>query len=104
MGSDDRGLIEDMDAHGIDTAWLLFWEIALWEDARSCHAVLNPLNTRPDSTHAGIPLRDLLTAHRNNPRRFLPRILCRRSVVAFAYCRQNVSRTRLGRMEISHSL
>lgn len=68
---DDRGLIEDMDAHGIDTAWLLSWEIAPWEDARSYHAVLNPLNIRPDGTHAGIPLRDLLTAHRNYPGRFV---------------------------------
>jgi predicted TIM-barrel fold metal-dependent hydrolase len=33
--------------------------------------VLNPLNIRPDGTHAGIPLRDLLTAHRNNPGRFV---------------------------------
>jgi len=68
---DDRGLIEDMDAHGIDIAWLLSWEIAPWEDAKSYHSVLNPLNVRPDGTHAGIPLRDLLTAHNNYPGRFV---------------------------------
>ena len=68
---DDRGLIDDMDAHGIDTAWLLSWNIAPWEDARGYHRVLNPLNIRPDGTHAGIPLQDLLTAHQHYPGRFV---------------------------------
>lgn len=70
-GRDDRGLIDDLDAHGIDTAWLLSWDVAPWEDARGYHAVLNALNIRPDGTHAGITFRDLLTAHRNYPGRFV---------------------------------
>lgn len=70
-GRDDAGLIADLDAHGIEKAWLLSWEVPPWEDARSYHAVLNPLNIRPDGTHAGIPLRDLITARNHYPDRFI---------------------------------
>lgn len=67
---DDVGLVADMDAHGIESAWLLTWEIAPSEDSPSYHRVLNPLNRRDDGTHAGIPLRDLLTAREHYPERF----------------------------------
>jgi hypothetical protein len=49
-----------MNAFGIQQAWLLSWEIMPHEDERSYHGVLNPLHLRPDGTHAGIPLSDLL--------------------------------------------
>lgn len=68
---DDRGLIADMDAHGIEYAWLLTWEIAPFEDARHYHGVLNPIHMRPDGTHAGIVFSDLLKAHERFPDRFV---------------------------------
>lgn len=61
-GRDDAGLIADMDQHHIDLAWLLTWEIAPAEDVPAYHSVLNPRHMRPDGTHAGIPLHDLIIA------------------------------------------
>ncbi|MFW6058772.1 MAG: amidohydrolase family protein [Phycisphaeraceae bacterium] len=68
---DDAGLIADMDDHGIDTAWLLTWEIAPEEDAPRYHRVLNPLHMRPDGTHAGITLGDLILTRDRYPDRFV---------------------------------
>ena len=70
-GRDDHGLVADLDEHGIEKAWLLSWEMAPWEDEAFYHRVLNPLNMRSDGTHAGIPLRDLVTARDRYPDRFL---------------------------------
>ena len=70
-GRDDAGLVADMDAHGIDKAWLLSWEIRPEEDAPGYHNVLNPLNMRADGTHAGIVLSDLLLCSRRYPGRFI---------------------------------
>ena len=68
---DDRGLIADMDAHGIDVAWLLTWEIAPGENSQTWQRVLNPVHLRPDGTHPGIPLADLLVARDRYPERFV---------------------------------
>lgn len=70
-GRDDAGLIADMDEHAIDKAWLLSWEIAPEEDAAGYHKVLNPIHKRPDGTHAGIPLSDLIIARDRYPDRFV---------------------------------
>jgi len=70
-GKDDAGLVADMDAQGIDVAWLLCWEILPHEDESVYHAVLNPLHRRTDGTHAGIPLSDLLLTRAHYPERFL---------------------------------
>lgn len=70
-GRDDAGLIADMDEHGIEYAWLLSWEIAPSEHAANFVPVLNPMHVRPDGTHEGIPLKDLVTAKRNYPNRFV---------------------------------
>jgi predicted TIM-barrel fold metal-dependent hydrolase len=70
-GRDDLGLIADMDAHGIDYAWLLTWEIAPFEDDHAYHKVLNPANLRSDGTHAGIVLADLVRARDRFPERFI---------------------------------
>jgi len=70
-GRDDAGLVADMDAHGIERAWLLTWEIPPWEDSPAYHGVLNPLNLRPDGTHGGIPLRDLVMTRDRYPDRFV---------------------------------
>lgn len=70
-GRDDAGLVADMDAHGISLAWLLSWEILPFEDEGSYRRALNPLHVRPDGTHAGIPLSDLLLARSHYPERFV---------------------------------
>lgn len=70
-GRDDKGLVADMDAHGIATSWLLSWEIPPGENSPSYHGVLNPTNLRSDGTHEGIPLRDLLIARDRYPDRFV---------------------------------
>ena len=70
-GRDDKGLIADMDAHEIEYAWLLSWEVPPWEDNESYHGVLNPVNVRADGTHRGVPLQDLLLARDRYPDRFV---------------------------------
>lgn len=70
-GRDDKGLIADLDEQNIDVAWLLTWETLPWEDNASYHGVLNPLHARPDGTHAGIPLSDLVIARNKYPDRFV---------------------------------
>lgn len=70
-GHDDAGLIADMDAQGIAVAWLLSWEVPPHEDAPIYHGALNPIHLRPDGTHAGIPLSDLLLARARYPERFV---------------------------------
>lgn len=68
---DDAGLIADMDAQGIDLAWLLTWEIPPDQDVKAYHKGLNPLALRRDGTHAGITLSDILRARDNYPKRFV---------------------------------
>src|SRR5579862_4466972 len=70
-GRDAAGLVSDMDAHRIDRAWLLSWEVLPHEDEHAYHGVLNPLNIRPDGTHSGIPLSDLIRARDAYPDRFV---------------------------------
>jgi predicted TIM-barrel fold metal-dependent hydrolase len=71
LGRDDKGLVADMDEHGIEYAWLLTWTVAPWEDRPDCHSLLNPLNLRADGTHRGITLGDLITARDRYPNRFV---------------------------------
>jgi len=71
-GRDDNGLIADMDENGVGLAWLLSWEIPPWEDSPGVHGVLNPEHCRPDGTHAGIPLSDVIKARDRHPSRFVP--------------------------------
>jgi predicted TIM-barrel fold metal-dependent hydrolase len=73
-GRDDAGLIADMNEHGIDLAWLLTWEIPqfpAYAETTRFSRTLNPARVRPDGTHPGILLEDLLIAHRNYPGRFI---------------------------------
>jgi predicted TIM-barrel fold metal-dependent hydrolase len=69
-GRDAAGLIADMNANGIDKAWLLSWECAPDEDNPAYHFAFNPENLRADGTHRGIPLSDLLRARDQFPGRF----------------------------------
>lgn len=73
-GRDDAGLVADLDEHGIDLAWLLTWEIPqfpAYQETTRFSRILNPARVRPDGTHPGILLEDLLIAHRRFPGRFL---------------------------------
>lgn len=70
-GKDDHGLVADLDAQGIAKAWLLAWDIPPDQDEAGYHSCLNPEHVRPDGTHAGIPLSDLLRAREHYPDRFL---------------------------------
>ncbi len=70
-GRDDKGLVEDLNEHGIDVAWLLSWDMAPDEDNGTYHFALNPIHRRADGTHAGIPLSDLLLAREHYPDRFM---------------------------------
>ena len=67
----DADLVTDMDAHGIDLAWLLTWEITPEEDDPNWQRILNPIHLRPDGTHRGVPLSDLLLAQSRYPDRFV---------------------------------
>jgi predicted TIM-barrel fold metal-dependent hydrolase len=70
-GRNEDGLVQDMDAHGIRVAWLLSWEIQPSEHGGSWHGVLNAEHARPDGTHPGMPLSDLLRARSRYPDRFV---------------------------------
>lgn len=70
-GCGDADLVADMDAAGIDVAWLLTWEIPPAEHDDSYPRDLNPLNVRPDGTHAGITLADVVLARDRYPGRFV---------------------------------
>jgi predicted TIM-barrel fold metal-dependent hydrolase len=67
----DADLVADMDAHGIERAWLLTWEIPPGEDSRNYHRGLNPQHGRDDTTHAGIVLDDILRTRDRFPDRFI---------------------------------
>lgn len=73
-GRDDAGLVADMDENQIDLAWLLTWEIPRhpwYADNADYHRLLNPARLRPDGTHPGVPLEDLLLARSRYPNRFI---------------------------------
>ena len=67
----DADLIADMDAHGIDVAWLLTWEITPAEEQPQWVRILNPVHVRDDGSHPGVPLSDLLLASSRYPGRFV---------------------------------
>ncbi len=68
---DAKTLVEDLDANGIEQAWLLSWEVPTEEDNTGYHGVLDPVNVRADGTHAGILLKDLLATQAQFPSRFV---------------------------------
>ena len=67
----DADLIADMDANGIDLAWLLTWEISPAEWEPNWARILNPVNAQPDGTNRGVTLADLLLASSRYPDRFI---------------------------------
>ena len=69
---DEDGLVADLDENGIARAWLLTWENPPPEDTASYLTALNPEHLRPDGSHPGLPLADVLAACRRYPDRFVP--------------------------------
>jgi len=73
-GRDGAGLIADMDAHGIDLAWLLTWEIPevpRYAETLAYAKLLNAARLRPDGSHPGIVLEDLIATRALAPARFV---------------------------------
>ncbi|MCX6044521.1 MAG: amidohydrolase family protein [Chloroflexi bacterium] len=70
-GVGPEGLIAEMDAFGIDLAWLLTWYLPPSEHVPSSHRAFNPRNVRPDGTHAGVILADVLETCQRFPARFV---------------------------------
>lgn len=68
---DSCALVKEMDAFGIDLAWILTWYLPPSENVPSSHRAFSPLNKRADGTHAGLVLRDVLEACRMFPKRFV---------------------------------
>lgn len=70
-GLDASGVVAEMDAFGIDVCWLLTWYLPPAEHVASSHRVFNPANARPDGTHAGVVLDDIVRARDAYPDRFV---------------------------------
>lgn len=59
-GVGPEGLLAEMVAFGIDLTWLLTWYLPPSEHVPSSHRAFNPRNVRPDGTHAGVTLADVV--------------------------------------------
>ena len=66
-----RGLVADLDAHGIAYAWLLSWCMGPAEDSPLFHHYLDPARHGADDTQSGIPLSTLIAAQEQFPARFV---------------------------------
>ncbi len=71
LNKNDREIVREMDELGIDQAWLLTWYLPPGENNPGYHVGTNPLHIRPDGTHAGMPLSDVLAARDRFPDRFV---------------------------------
>jgi hypothetical protein len=88
-----RGLVADMDAHGIAYAWLLNWCIGPAEEDPEYHQYFNPALHRSDDTHPGIPLTELLSAEAQFPGRFV-----------LGYCPNPAWRNAVALLESAHAM
>ena len=66
-----EGLIAEMDEFGVSATWLLTWYLPPAEDVPGTHRSFSPCNFRPDGTHAGATLDELLYARDRYPDRFV---------------------------------
>lgn len=71
-GYDADALVAEMDEYGIDVAWLLTWYLPPSEDVPGTHGAFSAMSFRPDGTHAGATLPELLAARDRHPTRFVP--------------------------------
>jgi len=65
-----RGLVEDLDEHGISYAWLLSW-LPDPGEAQARPRTLNSMNVRLDGSQDGITLRDIVESKESFPDRFV---------------------------------
>lgn len=70
-GLNAEGVLGEMDEYGFDVMWLLTWYLPPGEHVPNSHRVFNPVNARPDGTHAGTTLRELSLACEKYPDRFV---------------------------------
>lgn len=70
-GRDDKGLIADMDEHGISVAWLLTWEEPLEETGHNYAKVLDPRYKSPGDSQIAIPFQTIIETVRAYPDRFV---------------------------------
>ncbi len=68
-GKNEQGLFDDMEANRVDQAWILTWEIPPNDYDPKYTGLLNPIHIRPDGTHPGITLGDILAARDRYPER-----------------------------------
>lgn len=65
------GLVAEMAAFGIDRTWLLTWYLPPSEHLPASHRAFNPRNVRPDGTHAGVTLADVVEVSERFAGRFV---------------------------------
>lgn len=70
-GLSPAGVVGEMDRFGITRAWILTWYLPPAEDVPATHVYFNPANFRPDGTHAGSTLNDVIRACDQYPSRFV---------------------------------
>lgn len=70
-GLNAEGVLTEMDQFGYDVTWLLTWYLPPNEHIKNNYRVFNPVNVRPDGTHAGATLDDLSRACEKYPNRFI---------------------------------
>jgi predicted TIM-barrel fold metal-dependent hydrolase len=70
-GVGPEGLLAEMEAYGIGRTWLLTWYHPPGEHAPGSYRAFNPTNVRPDGTHAGVTLRDVVETCQRFPGRFV---------------------------------
>ena len=68
---DANGVVSELDAFDISTAWLLTWYHPPLENAPPEVRAWSPTNMRPDGTHAGQTLNQILEACNRYPDRFV---------------------------------
>ena len=76
LGQNEADLVANLDANGIDLAWLLTVEFPPFEHAAKNHRSLNPCNVRADGTHAGVTLADQIRVRDRYPDRFVLGYCC----------------------------
>ncbi|MCX5661477.1 MAG: amidohydrolase family protein [Planctomycetota bacterium] len=71
-GLGPEAVVAEMDALGIDRAWILTWFLTPAESLKGYMRGTNPERARPDGTHAAMPLIDVVATCKRYPDRFVP--------------------------------
>ena len=66
-GRDDAALVANLDAHGIDRAVVLNWDVTPLERAEPYEGAFNATHVCPGRHHPGLPLADVVRAARRYP-------------------------------------